>query len=765
MKKTIMMILLAFLAVIANGCSKITEKIEVDEASVRETFSVQELNLSDIIIKVYSGNKSETIPLKEEYLPQEDREKLSVPGTHQIHVVYKNMECTFTIRLTQYGDLDYTSLANTNENLAIDAEGYYQVAGKKVKARDTYHTVMSFPASENAPFNYLMNKFSLNYDFYANMIDGLIEYDKYGNLVGALAKGYMVTNNEDGTQTWIIRLKENVKWVENESGRYYADVIADDFVAGIEYVLNPEKQSAAKDAVIGLINGAEAYDNDLSSGNAADFSTVGIKVISDYEIAYTLKKPTPDFLSSLVYSPFLPVNRTYLTNKGTAFGVTANDILVNGPFRVSEYVTESRIIYEKNQDYYDAEHVYVNQVIKQALLSSPNADRFRLLYEKGDSDEFTVSANDSEGYSHYVTGTDGKSGTMENPFLPECTSQISYGERAYFGYFNFHRIRYEYTDPNNNKTQQQNTQKALQNVNFRKGILYGLQAMEYLKRYNTINPDYQLLRSFTFGNKAVYQGKSYTDYLNDLFNERQNTSGKNLLGILGEGDPVYNESLAKSSFETAKTELMAEGLLETDFPIPIDIIADADVQTQMAQTAMYEKLRQIGNGIIEVRLNKPATANQRKDWVNKANFDLHFTDMILASDPETQLKTIAIGGKYAQLMGFTQSDQANMALENQILGSFSELLDEAENLNPQKTNERFRKMAAAEYTAIYEDAIIIPWRMENQYIARVSKVLPFQSFSEQSFTKYRQKNVIVLDTPVTKDLYYALASDYEENRK
>ena len=38
------------------------------------------------------------------------------------------------------------------------------------------------------------------------MVDGLVENNKYGAIVGALAESYKVTTNDDGTLTWQFKL-------------------------------------------------------------------------------------------------------------------------------------------------------------------------------------------------------------------------------------------------------------------------------------------------------------------------------------------------------------------------------------------------------------------------------------------------------------------------------------------------------------------------------------------------------------------------------
>ena len=71
----------------------------------------------------------------------------------------------------------------------------------------------------------------------ANLIDGLIEYDKYGVVQPSLAKEW--SSNDDAT-VWTFKLRDDAKWVTHD-GKEYADVVAQDFVDGLHYVLDAKR--------------------------------------------------------------------------------------------------------------------------------------------------------------------------------------------------------------------------------------------------------------------------------------------------------------------------------------------------------------------------------------------------------------------------------------------------------------------------------------------------------------------------------------------
>jgi hypothetical protein len=72
------------------------------------------------------------------------------------------------------------------------------------------------------------------------------------------------------------------------------------------------------------------------------------------------------------------------------------------------------------------------------------------------------------------------------PASDDCCAVQSVADRTFNGFFNLNRQAYEYKDSSKGKTDAQKnaTKIALQNVNFRKGFLYGLNILDYIKINN-----------------------------------------------------------------------------------------------------------------------------------------------------------------------------------------------------------------------------------------------------------------------------------------
>lgn len=184
-------------------------------------------------------------------------------------------------------------------------------------------------------------------------MDGLIEYDKYGIVQSSLATEW--SSNDDNT-VWTFKIGEGVKWVTNE-GEEYADVVAQDFVDGLNYVLDAKNESSTAWIATVVGNGNAFYNGEIT-----DFSQVGVKAKDKYTLEYTLENPTPYFLSMLTYVCFSPVNGEFLAEKGDSFGTTNENVLYNGGYILDKFEPENERVLVKNKTYWDKDNILIDRI-------------------------------------------------------------------------------------------------------------------------------------------------------------------------------------------------------------------------------------------------------------------------------------------------------------------------------------------------------------------------------------------------------------------
>ena len=564
----------------------------------------------------------------------------------------------------------WISLANDFSNPAIGADGKYKLGEGDNAVEFTPKSELKITYTkepDKAFLNYLKNTWTFNSYHYTNMVDGMVENDKYGNIVGAIADKYKVENLEDGKQKWSFHIREGANWVKNEDGSDVANVVADDFVAGAEWVLDPANAAGAANLIYGFIDGAAAYykakkADAANNTTTADFSKVGIKANGADVVEYTLPEPTPYFITALTYSPYLPVNRAFLTTEGSDFGKDENHLLVNGAFRITKHDKESKMEYTKNDKYWDKDHVYVDKITRQFIAGTKTSADIRGMYENGEIDSFTVNPKDKEGWKKYVTGDDGK-GTQKNPARSDCCAVQNVASATYFGYFNFNRATFEVNNKKNKKNYDDkiNSARAILNKDFRLGFLYGLDIMEMLKIYSPDYPGDYLMRGYTNRELVNYNGKDYADYVDDVFNERNGLTGDKKVSLTGvkndAKDPIYNPEKAKAFFAKAKQDLIAGGVDPKAFPIKIDVLGDMDVETLAYEEAMYKTVEENSDGVVKIQINIPSTDDQDTEWGSMtANYDFSMwsgwgPDF---GDPSTYLNTLAIDGDMVEYLGFAE---------------------------------------------------------------------------------------------------------------
>ena len=171
-------------------------------------------------------------------------------------------------------------------------------------------------------------------------LEGLVRTGKRpGEILPGVAKSWKV--NKDGKE-WVFNLRKNAKWSNGES------VTARDFVFGMKRTLLPETGSQFS-YLLYYIKNAEKFN----SNKIKDFNQVGIKAVNDYELHITLEKPCAFFLELLTQTLFYPINEKFYNSKGALFALEANNLLYNGPWKITKWIHGGKFIFERNEFYWN----------------------------------------------------------------------------------------------------------------------------------------------------------------------------------------------------------------------------------------------------------------------------------------------------------------------------------------------------------------------------------------------------------------------------
>ena len=250
----------------------------------------------------------------------------------------------------------WAELKGTGEYYAW-AKNYLVTNGYTLK--DTYKLGYS---SDPQTWDALATSRAADSEAIVNTYDGLYEYNCEGMLTPALAESYTVS--KDGL-TYTFKIREGVKWVDSQ-GREVGTVTADDFVAGMQHML--DAAGGLEYLVNGVILNAGAYID----GEVTDFAEVGVKATDTYTLVYTLEQPTSYFMTMLAYNIFAPMNRAYYESKGGKFGdeydtaaddytygTTPDTIAYCGPYRVTTLTAKNTIVFTANESYWNKDAVAI----------------------------------------------------------------------------------------------------------------------------------------------------------------------------------------------------------------------------------------------------------------------------------------------------------------------------------------------------------------------------------------------------------------------
>ena len=553
--------------------------------------------------------------------------------------------------------------------------------------------------------NYLTTGKAATANITSNVIDGLLENDRYGNFVPSMAEDWSVS--KDGL-TYTYTLRKDAKWYTSE-GEEYAEVKAQDFVTGLKYAA--DKKSDGLYLVQESIKGLDAY----VKGEITDFSQVGIKALDDYTVQYTLNKPESFWNSKTTMGVLAPVNEEFLNSKGDDFakGTDPSSILYNGPFLLKSIVAKSSVEFEKNPNYWDKDNVHLDKV-KLSFWDGQDTNKPTEAFKDG---SFTMARLFPTSASYSETEKTFKDNIV-------YTQQDS---TTYLVGTNIDRQSYKYTSKTTDE-EKASTKKALLNKDFRQAIAFGFDRTAYASQVNGASGATKLLRNLFVPPTFVQaDGKNF----GELVKEKLVTYGDEWSNVnLDDAqDGLYNPDKAKAEFAKAKAALQAEGV---KFPIHLDMPVDQTNTTKVQRVQSFKQSveENLGsdNVVIDIQqLQKDDVQNITYFAETAAGEDWDISDNVGWSpdyiDPSTYLDIIkpSVGENTKTYLGF-DSGTNNAAAKQVGLEDYEKMVVEAGE-ETTDVSKRYEKYAAAQ-AWLTDSALLIPTTSQTGR-PMLSKMVPF----------------------------------------
>lgn len=585
-------------------------------------------------------------------------------------------------------------------------------------------------AREMETWCYHYSQAAVDLNVLSNFYDHLLTNDANGALVPCVAKEW---SSPDGGQTWIFKLNEGVTWVDYQ-GNYKADCTAQDWITGLEWVLNYGKNQAANTSMpIEMIKGAGdyyAYTKELGEEEAKKLGTekflemVGLEAPDDYTLIYHCVDKLSYFPSVACYNCLAPLSAKLIEEIGVDgyFGADYTTMWYNGPYTCSEYIYQNEKVLSKNEAYWNKDNVKLFDTVTIKMVESLNV-AFQW-FSAGDLDYIDLDqANLSTIYNN-------EGNEFHDNLVEARPTKYSY------------QMHFCWDKKNEDGSADTNWNTAIANENFRLALYYGLDITDYLARTNFIHP--LSCQNFCYTANAVSvnsEGKDYTQMVRDE------------LGLQYDSEKFVRADAAKAAVYKAKAieELTAAGV---ELPVKMThyIMGSSQTAKDSADTLAQIISDCLGDDLVVLEI---------RTYVSKLNTEVR--------DP--QLASIYINGwgaDFADPVNFlgqeTYGDdnayyskaysKINNATDEKLIATYKEFTDMVNTAKAITDDLDARYAAFAKAEAFWiQHALTIPWSYEVTW-----KVTSINEYSK-IYTAYGNQSERYVNWETNSDLY--TTEDYE----
>lgn len=271
-----------------------------------------------------------------------------------------------------------TDDADTEETDSGDSSGEEEAA-----TGDSEQVLNLMESAEIPTMDASLATDAVAFQWLGSTTDGLYRVGEGGEAEPGIATDHEVS--EDAL-TWTFNLREDAVWSNGDP------VTAHDFVYAWQRAVDPDTGSEYGPYMMnGVIKNAEA----VNSGDVP-VEELGVTAEDDYTLVVELEKPVPYFESLTTFGTFLPLNQAFVEEQGDQYALEADTVLSNGPFVMTEWNHGEGWTVEKNEDYWDAENVQLEQINVRVVKDTATGVN---LYETGEVDRAGLSAEFVDKYS------------------------------------------------------------------------------------------------------------------------------------------------------------------------------------------------------------------------------------------------------------------------------------------------------------------------------------------------------------------------------
>jgi len=642
------------------------------------------------------------------------------------YIVHKRAGALFLAVLAMFGAAACSLVPASDANGELDVS---ESAAEDLVSPDEFRLALKLPCSS---LNHYLGSSESVDEILTNCIDSLTEPDANGITVAAAADRWQCSADQ---KTWTFHIRNGIYWVDHNGNPTEYALTAQDFADGLRLMADPSTGLTADPLAGDLISGFSEYRETLqlidSGGEyhlsreeveASFDSAVGVKAIDKYTIEYTLTGALPYF-PMLVSSNlmFLPVNLEFYKAMGNDYGIDKEHLIYCGPYYISHFERDKRVVLSKNHYYWDSDKVSVNSI------------EYRLLQEGVSEADMFVAGSLSYAALDAGDCMELSAGNWADYMLP---SETSLSTDCLF--FNFNSRNSEFA-------------AFINNEDFRRALRCSLDMSAFAYMKDPLNPS-SVLRNTLSAEGAIRDpsGRDYTDYPvllplkeTDFFDPAQAREAMRsaVVRLCSSSGDIIDASAGTLDYLPA-------GKFQLDARLPVQaVFVCPDGNDDIIRAHMLEAFIEdsIGRDFIDIEIVCMA------DWTKGSVVDANNYDIFIGSlrtscsDPAELLRGLVSSGSY-NYGAFS-------------LPEFDALVESAEAPNTFQGRVELLSLAEA---MILDGIYIIPMGVsENSYY--MSRSMPYTQ-SLALFGPTRFKGMITAESAVSRQELEQLREERSESR-
>lgn len=393
------------------------------------------------------------------------------------------------------------------------------------------------------------------------LFEPLLIIDKDNNVVGGQAEKWEVS--DDGL-TWTFTMRDGLKWSDG------SELTAKDFEYAFKRLTDLDLASPYAETVIGMVEGyADACGNpDPNTGDPTtepNKDLLNVKASEDGKtLTIVLAYPCSYFDKLAAFATLSPVNEATITANGDAWAVKPETYVCNGPYMISEWTPNERIVCKKNPNYVGG---WDNSKIVTDTLT------------------FLLLEDSSASFAAYNSGTAQLIKDVPTEEIPSLTGKEDFHVDPILGTY--------YISMNLNKEVFQNplVRKALSLAIDREYVANTVMQGTYSPAYNYVGPGVVDAEGMFLDNsKAANGGKTYIgeDFAADLEEAKAALAEAGYPN--GEGFPTITYSTNETGYHIPLAEYLQQAYKELGITLNIDKVEWASF-TPQRRAGEYEMAR------------------------------------------------------------------------------------------------------------------------------------------------------------------------------